>query len=191
LNGRLLGAATSLAGLTVRVADGIDTSVAERAIVGLMTRRHGAKDFFVFNSDQLRKALTRTSQTMTLLISSVAVISLIVGGIGVMNIMLVSVTERTREIGLRMAVGARRLDIMLQFLIESVTICIAGSILGVALALGVGLAFGGQGSDFPMIFSLNSVIAACFTALLIGLVFGFLPARNASRLDPVDALSRE
>lgn len=191
VTGRLLGAATSLAGLTVRISDDVDTIVAERAIVGLLTRRHGTQDFFVFNSDQLRRIMEKTSQTMTLLISSVAVISLIVGGIGVMNIMLVSVTERTREIGLRMAVGARRIDIMLQFLIEAVTICIAGSFLGVGLALGAAIAFGGQGSQFPMIISFDAILSACLVPLLIGLVFGFLPARNASRLDPVDALSRE
>ncbi|WP_149760595.1 MacB family efflux pump subunit [Neomesorhizobium albiziae] len=191
MTGRLLGAGTSLAALTVRVADSVDTTVAERAVVGLMTRRHGTKDFFVFNSDQVRKTIERISQKMSLLISSVAVISLVVGGIGVMNIMLVSVTERTREIGLRMAVGARRIDIMLQFLIEAVTICIAGSILGVALALGIATVLGGPGSKFPMIITANAIVAACLVALWIGLTFGFLPARNASRLDPVDALSRE
>jgi macrolide transport system ATP-binding/permease protein len=108
-----------------------------------------------------------------------------------MNIMLVSVTERTREIGLRMAVGARRIDIMLQFLIEAVTICIGGSFLGVGLALGAASVFGGQSSQFPMIISIDAILSACLVALLIGLAFGFLPARNASRLDPVDALSRE
>ncbi|OKH88120.1 MacB family efflux pump subunit [Thalassospira sp. TSL5-1] len=191
VTGRLLGAATSLAGLIVRISDNVDTVVAERAIVGFMSRRHGTQDFFVFNSDQLRRIMQKTSGTMTLLISSVAVISLVVGGIGVMNIMLVSVTERTREIGLRMAVGARRMDIMLQFLIEAVTICIAGSLLGIGLALVAATAFGGQDSQFPMIISINAIFFACLSALAIGVVFGFLPARNASRLDPVDALSRE
>ena len=189
--GRLLGAATSLAGVTVRISDNVDTIVAERAIVGLLERRHGTKDFFVFNSDQLRRIMEKTSNRMMLLISSVAVISLIVGGIGVMNIMLVSVTERTREIGLRMAVGARRIDIMLQFLIEAVTICIAGSFLGVGLAFATAMIFGGEGSQFPMIISFNAILSASLVALLIGLSFGFLPARNASRLDPVVALSRE
>lgn len=188
---RLLGPATSLAGMTIRIADTVDTVVAERAIVGLMTRRHGTRDFFVFNNDQMRKTLESASRTMALLISSVAVISLIVGGIGVMNIMLVSVTERTKEIGLRMAVGARRIDIMLQFLIEAVTICIAGSILGVCLALGVAFILGGPGSEFPIILSTNAILAACLVSLLIGIVFGFLPARNAARLDPVYALARD
>ncbi len=189
--GRMTGPSTSLGGLTIRVADNVDTGTAEKAIVGLLTRRHGTKDFFAFNSDQLRRTMERTSHTMSLLISSVAVIALIVGGIGVMNIMLVSVTERTKEIGLRMAVGARRLDIMLQFLVEAVLICLAGAAIGVGLALGVGVVFGTPDSEFPMIFSVNSIVVACLSAVLIGLTFGFLPARNAARLDPVDALSRE
>ncbi|MCR6727619.1 MacB family efflux pump subunit [Agrobacterium fabrum] len=189
--GRVAGAASSLSGLTVRVADGVDTAAAERAIVNLVTRRHGTKDFYVFNSDQMRRALEKTSRTMTLLISSVAVISLIVGGIGVMNIMLVSVTERTREIGLRMAVGARRLDILLQFLIEAVLICLAGSVVGIGLAFTIAAIIGDQQGEMPMIVSMQAVLGSCAVAFLIGLTFGFLPARNAARLDPVDALSRE
>jgi len=189
--GRVSGTASSLGGLTVRVADGIDTAAAERAIVNLVTRRHGTKDFYVFNSDQMRKALEKTSRTITLLISSVAVISLIVGGIGVMNIMLVSVTERTREIGLRMAVGARRLDILLQFLIEAILICLAGSIVGVALAFAIATIIGDKQGEMPMIISMQAVLGSCVVAFLIGLTFGFLPARNAARLDPVEALSRE
>jgi len=189
--GRVSGTASSLGGLTVRVADGVDTAAAERAIVNLVTRRHGTKDFYVFNSDQMRKALEKTSRTMTLLISSVAVISLIVGGIGVMNIMLVSVTERTREIGLRMAVGARRLDILLQFLIEAVLICLAGSVVGIGLAFAIATIIGDQQGEMPMIISMQAVLGSCAVAFLIGLTFGFLPARNAARLDPVDALSRE
>lgn len=108
-----------------------------------------------------------------------------------MNIMLVSVTERTREIGLRMAVGARRLDIMLQFLIEAVAICVAGSLIGAGLAFVIAAVLGGAQGEIPMIISLNSVLGSSAVAFLIGLTFGFLPARNASRLDPVDALSRE
>jgi macrolide transport system ATP-binding/permease protein len=125
------------------------------------------------------------------LISSVAVISLIVGGIGVMNIMLVSVSERTREIGLRMAVGARQLDIMLQFLVEAITICVAGSIIGIALAFAIATILGDPQGDMPMFISLQSVLGSCIVAFLIGLAFGFLPARNAARLNPVDAISRE
>jgi macrolide transport system ATP-binding/permease protein len=189
--GRVSKAASSLSALTVRIKDGVDTAMAERAIVSLMTRRHGTKDFYVFNSDQMRKAMEKTSRTMTLLISSVAVISLIVGGIGVMNIMLVSVSERTREIGLRMAVGARQLDIMLQFLVEAITICVAGSIIGIALAFAIATILGDPQGDMPMFISLQSVLGSCIVAFLIGLAFGFLPARNAARLNPVDAISRE
>ncbi|TIP80245.1 MAG: FtsX-like permease family protein, partial [Mesorhizobium sp.] len=156
-----------------------------------ITRRHGTKDFIVDNLDQWLKSVEGTSQTIWQLTSFVAAISLLVGGIGVMNMMLISATERTREIGLRMAVGARRIDIMLQFLIEAVTICTAGSILGVALALGIATVLGGPGSEFAMIISANAIVVACAVALWIGLIFGFLPARNASRLNPVDALSRD
>ncbi|MBA1142441.1 MULTISPECIES: MacB family efflux pump subunit [Mesorhizobium] len=191
VKGRLEGADSSLDGLTVRVAGSVDTIVAERAVVDLITRRHGTKDFIVENQDQRLKSVERSSQAMWRLTSSMAAISLLVGGIGVMNMMLISVTERTREIGLRMAVGARRIDIMLQFLIEAVTMCIAGSVLGVALALGIATVLGGLGSEFAMIISVKAIVAACAVALWIGLTFGFLPARNASRLTPVDALSRD
>ena len=129
---------------------------------------------------------------MTLLISAIAVISLIVGGIGVMNIMLVSVTERTQEIGVRMAVGARQSDILQQFLIEAVLVCILGGILGVLLSLGIGqLITHFAGGTFQMAYSTTSIIAAFVCSSLIGIVFGFIPARNAARLNPVDALSRE
>ena len=118
-------------------------------------------------------------------------ISLLVGGIGVMNIMLVSVTERTQEIGVRMAVGARQSDILRQFLIEAVLVCLLGGILGIALALGIGVVFDYIGGSFSMVYSMTSIVAAFGVSSLIGVVFGFLPARNAARLDPVDALSRQ
>jgi macrolide transport system ATP-binding/permease protein len=119
------------------------------------------------------------------------VISLIVGGIGVMNIMLVSVTERTQEIGVRMAVGARQGDILQQFLIEAVMVCLLGGILGIALALGIGELFAKFGGGFSMVYSVSSIVTAFGVSSLIGVVFGFLPARRAARLDPVDALSRD
>ena len=131
------------------------------------------------------------TQTLTLLISSVAVISLIVGGIGVMNIMLVSVTERTKEIGVRVAVGARRSDILSQFLIEAVMVCLVGGFMGVMLALGISALFNLLSPDFKMIFSLGSIMVAFACSTLIGIVFGFLPARNAAKLDPIEALARD
>ncbi|MGD9947875.1 MAG: MacB family efflux pump subunit [Desulfobulbus sp.] len=180
-----------LKSIIVRVADDVSTNVAEQSAVKLLTQRHGTKDFFVSNLDAIRQTIEKTTQTMTLLISSIALISLVVGGIGVMNIMLVSVTERTQEIGVRMAVGARHSDIMQQFLIEAILVCLLGGLLGVSLALGVGLAVKLSGIDFKMIYSTSAIISAFLCSTFIGVLFGFLPARNAARLDPVVALARE
>ena len=175
--------------ITVRVADSTAPSDAETLIVDLMQKRHRTKDFFVINTDTIRQTIDKTTATMTLLVSAIAVISLVVGGIGVMNIMLVSVTERTAEIGVRMAVGARRSDIMQQFLIEAVLVCLLGGILGVLLALGIDWAF--SSDSFRMVISGWSVAAAFGCSTIIGVAFGFLPARHAARLDPVEALARE
>ena len=187
---RLLGQ-PFLRSITVRISDDVSSAAAEQGIAKLLTQRHGVQDFFVRNSDSIRQTIESTTQTMTLLISSIAVISLIVGGIGVMNIMLVSVTERTQEIGVRMAVGARQGDILRQFLIEAVLVCLIGGVLGIGLALGVGVIFDKIGGSFSMIYSMSSIVAAFGVSSLIGVVFGFLPARSAARLDPVDALSRQ
>ncbi|HEY4318465.1 MAG TPA: MacB family efflux pump subunit [Herbaspirillum sp.] len=187
---RMLGQ-SYLRSITVRVSDNVSTAAAEQGIIGLMTLRHKVVDFYVFNTDSIRQTIEKTTATMTLLVSMIALISLVVGGIGVMNIMLVSVTERTREIGVRMAVGARQGDIMKQFLIEAVLVCLSGGILGVALALLIGVAFAQTGSNFRMIYSTASIVTAFACSTLIGVIFGFLPARNAAQLDPVDALARE
>jgi macrolide transport system ATP-binding/permease protein len=128
---------------------------------------------------------------MTALIAAIAVISLVVGGIGVMNIMLVSVSERVKEIGVRMAVGARRSDIMQQFLTEAVLVCVVGGALGVLAALGAALVFRALGSTFSFVYSGSSIVAAFACSTLIGVVFGWLPARGAAQLDPVEALARE
>ncbi len=177
--------------ITVRIDDAVSAEAAQQGIEKLLLQRHGIKDFYVFNTSSIRETIQSTTATMTLLISAIAVISLIVGGIGVMNIMLVSVTERTKEIGVRMAVGARRSDIMQQFLIEATLICLTGGALGVGLALLVGVAFQQAGSPFTLVFSNASIVAAFATSTLIGITFGFLPARNAARLDPVEALARD
>lgn len=177
--------------ITVRVADGISMGAAEQAITKLLLLRHGRKDFFLNNIAQIRETIEATTRTMTLLIGAIAAIALVVGGIGVMNIMLVSVMERTKEIGVRIAVGARQGDIRQQFLIEAVLVCLLGGLLGVALALGIGIAFAVLSEDFEMVFSMNSIVAAFVCSTVIGVVFGFLPARNAAGMDPIEALARE
>lgn len=115
----------------MRVADGVSNQLAQQSIIKLLTQRHGTKDFYTSSSDSILQTVKKTTATLTLLISAIAVISLVVGGIGVMNIMLVLVTERTHEIGIRMAVGARQGDIMQQFLIEAVLVCLIGGLFGV------------------------------------------------------------
>ena len=174
------------------VDDNISSAAAESGIAALIESRHGVDDFRIRNSDSIRQTIESTTATLTLLISSIAIISLIVGGIGVMNIMLVSVTERTNEIGVRMAVGARQSDIMQQFLIEAILVCILGGLLGIGLAFAIGELINRVGGDsFKVIYSPTSIIAAFICSTLIGIVFGFLPARNAAKLDPVEALSRD
>ncbi len=185
---RFLGS-LSLRSITVQVADDVDASIAEQAVTTLLTQRHGTRDFYILNTDDIRQTITSTTQTLTLLIAAIAVISLLVGGIGVMNIMLVSVSELVSEIGVRMAVGARRTDILRQFLIEAVLDCIIGGTLGVLGSLGFGALFSAFSSNFAMVYSTASIIAAFVCSTLIGVVFGYLPARNASKLDPVAALS--
>ncbi|CAL4866381.1 Macrolide export ATP-binding/permease protein MacB [Asticcacaulis sp. MM231] len=190
VNARMLGTSV-LRSITVRVKDDTNSEVAQEGVTQLLTRRHGTQDFTILNTDEIRQTITATTNTLTILISVIAVISLVVGGIGVMNIMLVSVTERTGEIGVRMAVGARTRDIMQQFLIEAVLVCLLGGILGILAALGFGVLFKMFSTDFTLIYSVASIVAAFFCSTLIGVVFGFLPARNAARLDPVTALMRD
>jgi len=180
-----------LQSVTVRIASSVSSDAALNGVTSLLTRRHGRHDFNTFSSDALLTLVTQTSQSMTLLISAIAFISLLVGGIGVMNIMLVSVTERIHEIGVRMAVGARRSDIRNQFLIEAVLICLLGGVIGIAVALSIGWGLSASGGPFMMLFSFRSVVVAFASATLIGIVFGFMPARQAARLNPVDALARE
>ncbi len=180
----------ALRSITVRVRDAVPMDAAEQGISTLLAQRHGKTDFFLWNTDSIRQTIERTTQAITLLISSIALISLLVGGIGVMNIMLVSVTERTGEIGVRMAVGARQSDILRQFLIEAVLVCLVGGALGVALAVAGGLVFDHFAQNFKMVISTTAIVGAFAVSTLIGVAFGFLPARNAARLDPVEALAR-
>ncbi|MBQ8664653.1 MAG: ABC transporter permease, partial [Mailhella sp.] len=178
--------------ITVKIADGVSAQVAEKELTRLLTSRHrGVTDFFTMNTDSIRQTMESTTTTMRLLISCIALISLLVGGIGVMNIMLVSVTERTKEIGVRMAIGARRFNVLQQFLIEAVLICIIGGVTGVLTSAGIGVLFNTFVKDFPMSFSTGSIVLALTCSTLIGVIFGYMPARRASRLNPVDALAQE
>ena len=181
----------SISSITVKVADDVPPLLAEQNIVRLLTARHGSKDFFTFNTDTIKKTVESATGTMTLLVTGIALIALVVGGIGVMNIMLVSVTERTREIGLRMAVGARRGHIMEQFLMEAVFLCLAGSLAGILLAVAVSGLADLLSTTFPLRIAPDSIILSVVCSSLIGTVFGFVPARNAARLNPIEALARE
>jgi macrolide transport system ATP-binding/permease protein len=182
---------SSLRSILLRVKDDIATDEAERDVTRFLTLRHRIKDFGILNTDDIRKTITRTTETLTMMIAAIAVISLVVGGIGVMNIMLVSVSERVGEIGVRMAVGARRSDILQQFLIEAVMVCFVGGALGVGVAFGLAEIFNALVPNFEISFSATSLAAAFLCSTGIGVVFGYLPARQASFLDPLAALSRD
>jgi putative ABC transport system permease protein len=157
----------------------------------LQQRRGGREpDFTVRSQLELAEAATATAKTMTWLVGGVAAISLIVGGIGIMNIMLVSVTERTREIGIRMAIGARGRDILLQFLIEAVTLSIIGGVLGICGGILISKIISAK-ADWPTVTSNASIIVAFLFSAGVGIFFGFYPARKASKLDPIDALRYE
>ena len=179
-----------ISSIMVKVKDDVMPLMAEKNLTALITARHGKTDFFTVNTDSIKKTIENTTGTMALLISGIALISLVVGGIGVMNIMLVSVTERTREIGLRMAIGAKQGNIMEQFLIEAVLICIIGGVLGIVVSYLIGVVFDMLVTNFAMSYSAGSMLLALVCSSAIGIVFGFVPARNASRLNPIDALSR-
>lgn len=180
-----------ISNVTVKIKDNINSNVAEQSLKELLLARHGKEDFFTNNSDSIKETVESTTGAMTLLISSIAFISLVVGGIGVMNIMLVSVTERTREIGVRMAIGARQSNILQQFLIEAVLICLTGGIAGILLSYAAAAVFNSLVSDFAMSFSALSIVGAVVCASSIGILFGFMPAKNASKLNPIDALSHD
>ena len=180
-----------LSSIVVRIQDGFSAPVAENAIKSVLQNRHGRVDFFLQSSDTIMKSIEEATMTFTLMISAIAVISLVVGGIGVMNIMLVSVTERTREIGIRMAVGARQADILAQFLIEAVMVCMLGGLLGVLFSYAVGQLIMQLVPTITLSYSIDSILAAVITSSAIGIAFGFMPARSASRLNPIEALARE
>ena len=180
-----------ISSITVKVRDDVNSQVAEKNVIALLTAKHGTQDFFTQNTDSIQKTVESTTGTMTLLISCIALISLVVGGIGVMNIMLVSVTERTREIGIRMSIGARQYNILIQFLVEAVLICVIGGVAGILFSFLIGAVFNNFVESFAMSYSVISIVLAIFCSTCIGVIFGYMPARNASRLNPIEALARD
>ncbi len=175
--------------LRVQVEDGARMDIMEAAIRDILRARHGSEDFRIRNTTSLLETVTETQNSLTVLLGSVAAISLLVGGIGVMNIMLVSVTERTREIGVRKAIGARTRDILLQFSTEALVVCGLGGLAGVALGIGAAAVAASLGTR--VVFSTAPAVIAFASAFAIGLLFGYLPARKAANLDPVVALASE
>jgi ABC-type antimicrobial peptide transport system permease subunit len=169
--------------------------MAIRQVTDLLHERHHIKaglpdDFGVRDMTEMSKAMSSTTETMTRSLLFVALVSLIVGGVGIMNIMLVSVTERTREIGLRMAVGARPHDILRQFLVEAVVLCLLGGFMGIVIGRGAAeLLHYVRG--WPIEISIPAIVASIIVSAGVGIVFGFYPAWKASRLDPIEALRYE
>jgi putative ABC transport system permease protein len=179
----------------VSVAPTADMTATNAEIAALLRQRHELAsgtddDFSVFDQTQLLDAASSISGTLTLLLGGIASISLVVGGIGIMNIMLVSVRERTREIGIRKAVGARGRDILAQFLVEALTLSLLGGLIGIAVGLAVSAVIG-QLAGWGFAFSPTTVVAALLFSLAVGVVFGVWPARQAARLDPIGALRYE
>ena len=178
-----------LSSITIAVEDTDVISTTESEANTLLLDRHGTEDFRIRNTASILESVQQTQNSFSMLLGAVASISLLVGGIGVMNIMLVSVSERTREIGVRMATGARRSDILVQFIVEAVVVCALGGMIGILSGFGICAILMNLGTSIAI--TPLPAILAFSTAFLTGFVFGFLPARNASRLDPVRALSAE
>ena len=179
----------------VSVAPSADMTATNAEITALLRTRHELatgtdSDFSIFDQTQLLDAASSISGTLTLLLGGIASISLVVGGIGIMNIMLVSVRERTREIGIRKAVGARGRDILAQFLVEALTLSLLGGLIGIAVGLGVSAVIG-RLAGWGFVFNPATVVAAVLFSLAVGVVFGVWPARQAARLDPISALRYE
>ena len=186
---------TTLRNINVQVSDARQIAAAQQQIIALLRQRHNIRagrddDFTVRNQEEIAQTATATTAVMTVLLGSIAGVSLVVGGIGIMNIMLVSVTERTREIGTRMAVGAHGSDILTQFLIEAVTLSFAGGIIGIVFGVGASKILSAY-AHWPTLISLGSIILAFSLSTLVGVFFGFYPARKAAALDPIDALRYE
>ena len=191
---RLFGA-TMLRGITVQASSPSALTEVQNEIADLLRQRHRIQpgrddDFTVRTQQEIAEAATATSKVMTALLAAIASVSLLVGGIGIMNIMLVSVTERTREIGIRMAVGAHGRHIRLQFLIEAITMSVIGGVIGIVLGVSISKLLANH-NHWPTLTSPSSIIWAFLFSAAVGIVFGFYPAHKASQLDPIDALRYE
>ena len=185
----------SVASIIIKVRHAEDMFDAEEGINNLLKQRHNIQpgqpdDFGVRNLSELMATRAESNRVLSILLAAVASVSLLVGGIGIMNIMFVSVTERTREIGLRMAVGARRRDILWQFLVEAVTLSLIGGLIGIAIGL-IGSGAIARLAEWPMLVQPSSLVLAFGFAGAVGIFFGYYPARKAARLDPIDALRYE
>src|SRR5206468_2153449 len=175
--------------INVQIGDPQQLEAAQQQIISLLRQRHNIRpgrddDFTVRNQQEIAQAATATSRVMTLLLGAIAGVSLVVGGIGIMNIMLVSVTERTREIGIRMAVGAHGSDILLQFLTEAVTLSVIGGVIGIGTGIGASKLIEAW-RHWPVATPLLWILAAFVVSGAVGVFFGFYPARKASQLDPI------
>ena len=192
---RVIGQQTNLRRINVQAADADALEEVETQITALLRQRHHIEtgkddDFIVRDQQEIAEAATATARTMTLLLGAVAGVSLIVGGIGIMNIMLVSVVERTREIGIRLAVGARSRDILRQFLMEAFSLSSIGGGIGIVLGITASECLS-LVAEWPTLVSLEAIVIAFLFSAAVGIFFGFYPARKASHLDPIDALRYE
>ena len=191
---RVIGG-TTLRNINVQIGDPAQIPAAQQQIISLLRQRHNIRpgrddDFTVRTQQEIAETATATSRVMTVLLGAIAGVSLLVGGIGIMNIMLVSVTERTREIGVRMAVGARGNDILTQFLIEAVTLSSVGGIIGIICGIGASSLLSVY-AHWPTLISIGSIAIAFLFSAAVGVFFGFYPARKAAALDPIEALRYE
>jgi putative ABC transport system permease protein len=181
--------------ISIRIADGYDMGEVQNNVTTLIRKQRHIKEgdednFTVRNFAQLVQARNEQQKTLSYLLATTAAMSLVVGGIGIMNIMLVSVTERTREIGLRMAVGARGIDIMAQFLTEAVLLCLAGGLIGLLLGVAVTVVIS-LVAGWSVSIGVGTVLMAILTSAAVGIIFGYVPARRAAGLNPIDALRYE
>jgi putative ABC transport system permease protein len=193
--GRSRGAPDAVSQIYVELSSSKELATAAADIEDVLRARRqlGATDqapFSVRNTAELLRTRTEAQATMAFLLGATSVISLIVGGIGIMNIMLVSVTERTREIGLRMAVGARKWDILMQFLIETITLCLIGGVIGIATGIATSYVIASI-AEWPILLRADTIVLGIAASAIVGIVFGLLPSRRAASLNPIEALRHE